>query len=134
MRIFVFVIGFSIVSLSSEGPMADQRKTLWYVEIKDGTTNEAAMVYLSETCDATPDKFERIKDCAGVPHNVLSVTRSFINTLDRNKKGFGFFYTVYRRHERDTCVRIWEFPKKGRIARTKKYKEAGQWVKNKALK
>ncbi len=104
--------------------MLDERKTVWYVEINDGVTNEVAMEYLSKTCDATPDKFVRIKDRSGTPHDLLQIERSFINLFERNLLKFKLFYTVYRKHERDTYVAIWAFPNSGKIRRTKNFKDA----------
>lgn len=110
--------------------MTDKRKTIWYVEINHGATNEAAMEYLSKTCDATQDKFVRIKDRGGTSHHLLQVERGFINLFERNQKKFNLFFTVYRKHERDTYVDIWEFPRGGKIHRTKKFKEMEERLKN----
>jgi len=74
----------------------ERRKTLWCIEV-NGDTNEIIMEYLARTCDATLDKFERHKDCAGVPHNLLNVERSIINTLEKNKRKFKLLGNKYDR-------------------------------------
>lgn len=106
----------------------DRRKTHWYIEINDGDTNERAMAHLTKTCVAPPDKFERLKEASGLPHNLLRVERSFINILDKNQGKFKFFYTIFTRREGEYCVRRWEFPFKGVVRRTKKFKKAKDWA------
>lgn len=111
--------------------MAERRNTIWYVEIKNGKTNDTAMEHLAEMCDATPDKFTRLKDCVGILHHLLIVDRSFVNTLAKNREKFKLMYLIYCRHENDTCVRVCELPRLGKISRTKKFKSAQRWVHGK---
>ncbi|MBI5817077.1 MAG: hypothetical protein HZB09_01475 [Candidatus Yonathbacteria bacterium] len=87
------------------------------------------MEYLARTCDATPDKFERHKDCAGVPHDLLCVERSFINTFEKNIKKFKLLYKIFKKREGDTCIRVWEFERKKKLRRTKKFKDAKEQLK-----
>lgn len=107
---------------------SDRRKTIWYVEVK-GNTNEIAMAHLAETCDAGSDKFERLKEPSGIPHNLLRVDRAFINTLEKNQRKFNLLYTIFKRREGETCVRVWKFEGNKKLHRTKKFKEAEQQLK-----
>ena len=112
---------------------SDRRKTVWYVEIK-GNTNEIAMEHLARTCDATQDKFERHKDPSGIPHQLLCVERSFINTLEKNQRKFNLLYTIFKKREGETCVRVWKFEVRKKLHRAKKFKEAEMQVKRLKLK
>ena len=112
---------------------SDRRKTVWYVEIK-GNTNEIAMEDLARTCDATQDKFERHKDPSGIPHQLLCVERSFINTLEKNQRKFNLLYTIFKKREGETCVRVWKFEVRKKLHRAKKFKEAEMQVKRLKLK
>lgn len=80
-------------------------------------------------CDATLDKFERHKDCAGVPHNLLNVERSVINTPEKNKRKFKLLYVIYKKQKGNTCVRIWGFEGKKKLHRTKNFKNAKERVR-----
>lgn len=97
---------------------------VWYIEVIGGNTNEIAMEHLAKTCDATPDKFEHLKDCAGIPHELLCVKRSFINILEKNVGKFKLVYRIYMKRQGDRCVRLWKYESKKKMHRTKKFKNA----------
>lgn len=102
---------------------------VWYIEVIGGDTNEIAMEHLAKTCDATLDKFEHHKDCAGIPHELLSVKRAFINILEKNARKFKLVYRIFMKRQGDRCVRLWEFEGRKKIRRTKNFKKAEEGIK-----
>lgn len=69
--------------------MARERTTTWFVEPKDGKTNESAMMDLVHSCGATDDKIYRDKlDNEGKPHDVVEVPYSFVTRMECNAAKF----------------------------------------------
>lgn len=100
--------------------MRKKVKTHWYIELRDGATNESAMADLARICDATPDNIHmNAKDRAGKPHNLVEVPYSFIDKMERSKRIFRFNFRIFHRRGGEEVVREWKFADKGNVRQSR---------------
>ena len=102
---------------------ASQKKTWWFLESRNGPTNESATTELAAMCGATDDKVHRgRKDVNGKPHKVVEVTHAFIADMERNIPNFHFKFRVFVQKEGTDAMKEWTFGNKSNLQRTAKIK------------
>ncbi len=105
--------------------MATKRKTYWYLEPRDGSTNESIMDYLSYSLGSTADMISHNrKDDQGKPHDVVEVPYSAIDKAEKNKRQFLLKFKVFTRREGEVCIREWKFGGQSNLSRTQAVRDA----------
>lgn len=97
------------------------RRTKWFIEPRNASTNETAIMDLVQGCGASEDSIHRgKKDNKGAPHDVIEVDHLFITRLKANVEKFKLIFRIYTQAEGDRAMRIWTFEDKKSTRRTKK--------------
>lgn len=97
------------------------RGTKWFVEPRNASTNETAIMDLVHECGASEDNIHRgKKDSSGAPHDVIEVDHAFITRLKANAEKFRLVFSIYAQAEGDRAMRRWTFEDKKCVRRTKK--------------
>lgn len=105
--------------------MPAKRKTYWYLEPKDGFTNESMMGYLSYSLGCTPDMIiSGKKDEHGKPHDVVEVPYHAVDKVEKNKQQFLLRFNVFTRREGEECIYKWKFGGQSNLSRTKSVRDA----------
>ncbi len=105
--------------------MATKRKTYWYLEPRDGSTNESIMEYLSYSLGSTADMISHNrKDGQGKTHDVVEVPYHAIDKAEKNKKQFLFRFKVFTRKEGEACIHEWKFGGQSNLSRTQSVRDA----------
>ncbi len=97
-----------------------ERVTRWFVEPRNATTNENAMMSLVGLCKATEDKIYHGKvDNKGVAHDVVEVDHPFVALMERNILNFKHLFRVFTQTEGESAMKLWPFSDKRKLHRTK---------------
>lgn len=137
LRTFVFVVGWPIDPYQKEFNMPREKRIPEYFVApnKGRETNENIMRDLARQCEATEDNIMWVKLCGGRGKiEVVQVPHSMVSKIQAHKKEFQLKYTTYKRNMGEECVSEWKFEERGVVRRTKKYKAAQKWVREKAPK
>lgn len=86
------------------------RVTEWFVEPKDGFSNEVIFTYLADLNAGSPDNTMRgLLDNKGNPHDVIQVEHRVVTVIEKNRQTFGLAFKVYNRRQGDSFIREWRF-------------------------
>ncbi len=106
-----------------------KRRTYWYLEPRDGLTNESITEYLSFSLGATADMFSsNKKDCQGKPHDVVEVPYSAIDKVEKNTRLFLLKFNVFTRRDGEECIRKWKFGGQSNLSRTRAVRDAAKKI------
>lgn len=102
--------------------MNTDRKTRWFIEPRNASTNEALMEHLASIGEAGADMtFVDMVDSKGVHHSVIEVLKyRTVNLLERNKRTFSFDFVVWCHQHGHEHPQEWKFGGKKGVRNSRK--------------
>lgn len=112
-----------------------ERRTRWFVEPLDASTNESAMADLARVVGATDDNvhYER-SDKEGRHHDVVEVPYTFVVRMENNAQKFDHKFRVFKQQDGERAMSLWPFGRQKKLARTAKVKRIAQALKERREK
>ena len=105
--------------------------TRWFIEPRDASTNENAIMDLVHLCNATDDKiYYGKRDKEGDEHNVVEVSRSFVARMECDAAKFKHRFRVFTQRNGESGMRLWPFGRQKKLSRTAEVKR----IKNELAK